>query len=141
MSQTTQKPLHFTPDPDAGYSVSRREDGGMNVTFSKVSRNTLSSWHQFAIEHLIGSDRLVRNLYDLRQVENLPEEAIQMAIEVNNDPSTRNIRLAAVVANDAVRTGMRKIIDNTPGGGVRMSIFEDMAEAEAWLIRPMASMV
>ncbi|MEN8173814.1 MAG: STAS/SEC14 domain-containing protein [Chloroflexota bacterium] len=141
MTDPTQKPLHYTPDPDAGFSVDRREDGGMNVTFSEVTHKTLSNWHQFAVEHLIGSDRLVRNLYDLRQVEELSDEAIQMAIEVNNDPSTRNIRLAAVVANDAVRTGMRKIIDNTPGGGVRMSIFEDMDQAEAWLIRPMASMV
>jgi len=141
MTDQTQKPLHFTPEPDAGFSVVRREDGGMNVTFSEVNQKTLLSWHQFAVEHLIGSDRLVRNLYDLRRVDNLSDEAVQMAIEVNNDPSTRNIRLAAVVANDAVRTGMSKIIDNTPGGGVRMSIFEDIDEAEAWLIRPMATMV
>ncbi len=141
MSETTKKPLHFIPGPDAGYSVVRRDDGGMNVIFSKVNEKTLVSWHKFAVEHLIGSDRLVRNLYDLRKVERLSEEAIQMAIEVNNDPSTRNIRLAAVIANESVRVGMRKIIDNTPGGGVRMSIFEDIDEAEAWLIRPMASMV
>ena len=141
MSETAKKPLHFVPDPDASYSVIRRDDGGMNVIFSKVNDTTLISWHEFAVEHLIGSDRLVRNLYDLRKVETLSEEAIQMAIEVNNDPSTRNIRLAAVVANESVRVGMRKIIDNTPGGGVRMSIFEDIDEAEAWLIRPMASMV
>lgn len=141
MSETTQKPLHFTPDPDAGYSVTRRADGGMNVTFTRVNHKTLTSWHEFATEHLIESDRLVRNLYDLRQVETLSDEAIQMAIEVNNDPSTRNIRLAAVVSNEAVRAGMSKIVDNTPGGGARMGIFDDMVEAEAWLIRPIESMV
>jgi len=141
MAETTQKPLHFTPNADAGFSVVRREDGGMNVTFSQVNHKTLSSWHQFAVEHLIGSDRLVRNLYDLRKVENLSDEAVQMAIELNNDPSVRNIRLAVIVANELVRAGMRKIIDNTPGGGVRMSIFEDIDEAETWLNRPMASMV
>ena len=141
MSEKTKKPLHFIPDPDAGYTVVRRDDGGMNVTFTKVNDKTLSNWHEFAVEHLIGSDRLVRNLYDLRKVESLSDGAIQMAIEVNNDPSTRNIRLAAVVANESVRVGMSKIIDHTPGGGVRMSIFEDIDEAEAWLIRPMASMV
>ena len=141
MAESTQKPLHFSTDPDTGFSVVRREDGGMNVTFSKVTHKTLANWHAFAVEHLIGSDRLVRNLYDLRQVENLSNEAIQMAIELNSDPSVRNIRLAVIVANELVRAGMRKIIDNTPGGGVRMSIFEDIDEAETWLIRPMASMV
>ena len=55
------------------------------------------------MEHLINSDRLTRNLYDLRLVPDISEEAIQYAIEVNSDPSTRNIRLAVVVATEAVR--------------------------------------
>ena len=136
-----QKPLHFSPDPGVGFSVTRREDGGMNVTFTGITHETLTHWHQFAEEHLIGSDHLVRNLYDLRQVERFSDEAVQIAIELNNDPSTRNIRLAAVVANDTVRTAMQKIFDNTPGGGVRMGVFDDMDAAEAWLNRPMESMV
>ena len=137
----TQKPLHFSPDPGMGFDVIRREDGGMNVTFTGITHETLTQWYKFAEDHLIGSDHLVRNLYDLRQVERLSDEAVQTAIELNNDPSTRNIRLAAVVANDAVRAAMQKIFDNTPGGGVRMGVFDDMDAAEAWLSRPIESMV
>ncbi|MBC8497288.1 MAG: hypothetical protein ISS57_00470 [Anaerolineales bacterium] len=141
MTEDNQKPLYFTPDPKIGFTAERREDGGMNLIFTDITHETLGHWHKFAEEHLIGSDRLVRNLYDLRKVERLSDEAIQMAIELNNDPSTRNIRLAAVVANDAVRSAMQKIFDNTPGGGVRMGIFEDREEAEAWLNRPIEQMV
>lgn len=136
-----QKPLHFSPDPGMGFNVTRREDGGMNVIFTGITHETLAHWHKFAEEHLIGSDHLVRNLYDLRQVERLSDEAVQIAIELNNDPSTRNIRLAAVVANDAVRAAMQKIFDNTPGGGVRMGVFDDMDAAEVWLGRPIELMV
>ena len=68
-----QKPLYFTPDPSVGFTVERREDGGMNLKFKDVTHETLEQWHEFAEEHLLGSDRLVRNLYDLRQVEHISE--------------------------------------------------------------------
>ena len=136
-----QKPLYFKPDPGVGFTAERREDGGMNLFFKDVTHETLGYWHKFAEEHLLGSDRLVRNLYDLRQVEHLSEEAIQVAVELNSDPSTRNIRLAVVVANEDVRAAIQKIHDLSASGGSRMAIFTDLDEAEAWLKRPMESMV
>jgi hypothetical protein len=138
---TDQKPLYFTPDPSVGFTVERREDGGMNLTFKDVTHETLEHWHNFAEEHLLGSDRLVRNLYDLSQVERISEEAVQVAVELNSDPSTRNIRLAVVVANDEVRTAIQKVGDLAAGGGARMAIFTELAEAEEWLARPMESMI
>ena len=138
---TDKKPLYFTPDPSIGFTAERREDGGMNLIFKDVTHDTLGHWHQFAEEHLLGSDRLVRNLYDLRQVESLSEEAIQVAVELNSDPSTRNIRLAVVVANDEVRAAIQKVSDLSASGGSRMAIFTDLGEAETWLNRPMESMV
>jgi len=113
----------------------------MNLAFKNVTHETLTQWHQFAEEHLLGSDRLVRNLYDLRQVEHISKEAVQVAIELNSDPSTRNIRLAVVVANDDVRIAIQKVGDLSASGGSRMAIFADITEAEDWLNRPMESMV
>ena len=136
-----KKPLFFTPDPDVGFTAERREDGGMNLIFTDITRETLGHWHQFAEEHLLGSDRLVRNLYDLRQVEHLSDKAIQVAVELNSDPSTRNIRLAVVVANNEVRDAIQKISDLSASGGSRMAIFTKVDKAEAWLNRPIESMV
>ena len=113
----------------------------MNLIFKDVTHETLGHWHQFAEEHLLGSDRLVRNLYDLRQVERLSEEAVQVALELNSDPSTRNIRLAVVVSSDQVRDSIQKISDLSASGGSRMAIFTSLEEAEAWLNRPIESMV
>ena len=135
------KPLNFTPDPSIGFTAERRADGGMNLVFKDVTHETLGHWHQFAEEHLLGSDRLVRNLYDLRQVERLSEEAIQVALELNSDPSTRNIRLAVVVSSDQVRDSIQKINDLSASGGSRMAIFTNLDEAEAWLNRPIESMI
>lgn len=136
-----QKPLYFKPDPSVGFTAERREDGGMNLTFKDVTHDTLAHWHKFSEEHLLGSDRLVRNLYDLSQVERISEEAIQVAVELNSDPSTRNIRLAVVVANDNVRNAIQKVSDLSAGSGARMGIFTNLTEAEEWLARPMESMV
>ncbi|MFN2234969.1 MAG: hypothetical protein ACK2U1_12145 [Anaerolineales bacterium] len=135
------KPLNFTPDPSVGFTAERRADGGMNLVFQDVTHETLGHWHQFAEEHLLGSDRLVRNLYDLRQVEKLSEEAVQVALELNSDPSTRNIRLAVVVSSEHVRESIQKINDLSASGGSRMAIFTNLEEAEAWLNRPIESMV
>jgi hypothetical protein len=138
---TDSKPLYFTPDPSGGFTAERREDGGMNLLFEDINSETLGHWRNFAEEHLIGSDRLVRNLYDLRKVEYISERAIQIAVELNSDPSTRNIRLAVVVKDETVKDAIQKISDLTPAGGARMEIFTDIDEAEKWLIRPMATMV
>ncbi len=141
MKEANQKPLHFTPDPNAGYTVTRRPDGGMHLTFTDVNERTLEHWRDFSAEHLLGSDRLTRNLYDLRKVEQISERAIKIAIELNSDPSTRNIRLAVVVANNKVRTAIQTIADQTPAGGARMMIFTELDEAEAWLKRPIEQMI
>jgi hypothetical protein len=136
-----QKPLYFTPDPNVGFTAKRREDGGMNLTFKNVTPETLAHWHEFAEEHLLGSDRLVRNLYDLSDVEQISDEAIQVAVELNSDPSTRNIRLAVVVANAEVKAAIQKVGDLSTSSGARMGIFTDLSEAEEWLSRPMESMI
>ncbi len=137
MSKADIKPLNWIPDPNIGYTVVRRPDGGMHFTFSDASPATLEHWREFALQHLYDSDRLTRNLYDLRQLDDLPELAIQYAVEVNSDPSTRNIRLAVIVANEKVRAGILKIADLTTPSGLEMNLFTDMDEAEAWLNRPL----
>ena len=141
MSEMDVKPLNWTPDPEIGYSVTRRPDGGMAYVFTDLKPATIRHWREFAIEHLLNSDRLTRNLYDLRQVPELSEQAIQYGIEVNSDPSTRNIRLAVVVASEAVRQALQEIEALTTAGGVDLAIFTDIAEAEAWLDRPLTLLV
>src|SRR5512136_720503 len=79
---TEPKPLNWKPEPGIGYRVVRRPDGGMTVTVTDLSDATIQHWHNFALEHLLGSDRLTRNLYDLRQVKVIPEKAVRTAIEV-----------------------------------------------------------
>ena len=106
---TELKPLNWKPEPGIGYTVVRRPDGGMALTFTDISDATIRHWHDFALEHLLGSDRLTRNLYDLRQVADIPEKAIRTAIEVNSDPAARNIRLAVVVATDMAANAIRQI--------------------------------
>ena len=135
------KPLNWTPAPGGGYTVVRRPDGGMHYTFSDTSPSTLAHWREFALDHLLESDRLTRNLYDLRELDHIPEEAIEYAIEVNTDPSARNIRLAVVVENQAVRSAVQDIAALTTPGGVEIGIFEDLESAEAWLDRPLSLMV
>jgi len=135
------KPLMWTPRPGVGYTAFRRPDGGMTLVFRDLSESTLTDWREFAFAHLLDSDRLTRNLYDLRTVENISERAIKLAIEVNNDPATRNLRVAVVVKNDAARDSILNVAAGAVGGGAAMRIFTDLAEAEAWLIKPMEQMV
>ena len=135
------KPLNWRPAPGIGYTVIRRPDGGMQFTFTDVRPATVKHWRDFSIQHLYDSDRLTRNLYDLRQLTDIPEEAIRVALEVNSDPAARNIRLAVVVANEYVRQAILKIEDLTPAGGVDTHVFTDMDEAEAWLSRPLEKLV
>jgi hypothetical protein len=135
------KPLKWKADPNIGYTVYRREDGGMHFTFTDLSSETLKHWREFALEHLYDSDRLTRNLYDLRQVERVPDEAARFAVEANSDPAARNIRLAVVVANEKVRQAILDISAMTAPGGVEMGVFTDMDVAEAWLNRPLTTLV
>jgi hypothetical protein len=141
MSDVEVKPLNWKPEPGIGYSVNRRPDGGMHYTFTDLSITTLKHWRDFALQHLYDSDRLTRNLYDLRQIAAIPEEAIQIALEANSDPAARHVRVAVVVGNEKVRSGIREIADLTVGGGVEMGIFTQMQEAEAWLDRPLTTLV
>jgi len=132
------KPLNWSPRPGIGMNVARRPDGGMNLTFTDTSEATLKEWHDFALEHLLGSDRLTRNLYDLRSVKEISEEAVRTAVEVNSDPSARNIRLAVMVASEAAARAVREIAALAlPESSAAVKIFTDMSEAEAWLSRPL----
>jgi hypothetical protein len=136
------KPLNWKPEPGIGYTVVRRPDGGMALTFTNLSDATIRHWHDFSLEHLLGSDRLTRNLYDLRQVSEIPEKAIRTAIEVNSDPAARNIRLAVVVANDKVANAIREIASLAlPETAAAIKIFTDLDAADAWLSRPLDQIV
>ncbi len=135
---TEIKPLNWTPKPGVGMMVRRRPDGGMNLTFTDTSDATLKEWHDFALEHLLGSDRLTRNLYDLRAVKQISEKAVRTAVEVNSDPSARNIRLAVVVATDEAGKAIREIAALAlPETAAAMKIFTSLDEAESWLARPL----
>ena len=133
---TEPKPLYWKPEPGIGYSVVRRSDGGMALTFTDLSDATIQHWHDFALEHLFGSDRLTRNLYDLRQVKDIPEKAIRTAIEVNSDPAARNIRLAVVVNSEKVAGAVRELYyQSLPETSAAIKIFTDIEAAETWLSR------
>jgi hypothetical protein len=122
-------------------TVSRRADGGMNLTFTDTSDATVKAWHDFALDHLLGVDRLTRNLYDLRAVKDINEAAVRTAVEVNSDPSARNIRLAVVVGSEKAATAIREIAALAlPETSAAVKIFTDMAEADAWLSRPLDQM-
>jgi len=130
------KPLNWTPKPGVGFTVVRRDDGGMTLTFTDLSDATLKDWRNFAMEHLLGMDRRTRNLYDLRSVKEIPEKAIRMAVEANSDPSARNIRVAVVVADQKVADAIRSVgALALAGTASAMKIFSDINEAEAWLAR------
>jgi hypothetical protein len=141
MTQAQAKPIIDSPGPQAGFSAARRPDGGMHIQFFSITHATLERWRAFSLAHLENSDRLTTNLYDLRQIEALPEEAVRYALEVNSDPSVRNIRLAVVVASEKVRQALQQIDALSAGYGVEMGIFTDIGEAEAWLDRPLTLVV
>ena len=132
------KPLNWSPKPGIGFTVVRRDDGGMTLTFTDLSDATLNDWRDFAMEHLLGVDRRTRNLYDLRAVKEIPEKAIRMAVEANSDPSARNIRVAVVVADEKVSDAIRNVgALALAGTASAMKIFTDIDAAEAWLARPL----
>ncbi len=135
---TEPKPLYWQPAPGIGYTVVRRPDGGMAITFTDLSDATIQHWHDFALEHLLSADRLTRNLYDLRQIKEIPEKAIHTAMEVNSDPTARYIRLAVVVNNDKLANAIREIYYSvSPETSAAIKIFTDIDAAEAWLARPL----
>ena len=132
------KPLNWAPKPGIGFTVIRRGDGGMTLTFTDLSDATLKEWREFAMEHLLGVDRRTRNLYDLRAVKEIPEKAIRMAVEANSDPAARHIRVAVVVADEKVATAVRSVAALAlPETAAAMKLFTDINEAEAWLGRPL----
>ncbi len=135
---TEIKPLNWTPKPGVGMTVQRRRDGGMTLTFTDMSEATLKDWHDFALEHLLGMEGRTRNLYDLRLVKVLNEKAVRTAVEVNSDPTARNIRLAVVVASSEAADAIRQIAAlASPETAAAMKLFTDIGEAEAWLSRPL----
>ena len=138
---TEFKPLNWEPVPGIGYTVVRRSDGGMHYTFTDMSDATVKHWQEFSHQHLLDADRLTRNMYDLRQVRNVSQSAINTAIEVNSDPAARKIRLAVLVANSDVADAIRKIaaLALTPASAT-IKIFTDIDEAESWLSRPLDQM-
>ena len=132
------KPLNWKAEPGIGYTVTRREDGGMHYVFTDLAEATVAHWKKFAEEHLFDADRLTRNLYDLRQVEDFPEEAMRTAIRLNSDPSARKIRVAVLVANDDVANAIRKVAalgDATFAADIH--IYTSLDEAESWLAKPL----
>ena len=135
------KPLNWTQKPGIGYTVARRADGGMNLTFTDFSEGTLADWREFALEHLMDSDRLTRNLYDMREVREIPEKAIKMAVEVNSDPSTRNLRVAVLVASEGARQAIMDVAAGAVGSGAAIRIFTSLVEAETWLMKSMEQIV
>lgn len=135
---TDIKPLNWTPKLGVGLSVVRRDDGGMNLTFTDLSDATLNDWREFAMEHLFGASGRTRNLYDLRAVKDIPEKAIRMAVEANSDPSARNIRVAVVVADEKMANAVRSVgALALPETAAALKLFTDINEAEAWLARPL----
>jgi len=137
---TDLKPLNWEPKPGIGMNVVRRGDGGMTLTFTDLSDDTLADWYDFASDHLLGSDQRVRNLYDLRQVQDIPEKAVRMAVELNTDPGTRNIRMAVVVSSEKVKSAIEEIAALSGGDTAYIRLFTDINEAEAWLGRPLDHM-
>jgi hypothetical protein len=113
----------------------------MSLTFTDLSDATIQHWHDFALEHLLGSDRLTRNLYDLRKVKEIPAKAVNIAIEVNSDPAARNIRVAVVVASEKVANAVRELYyQSLPETSAAIKIFSELEAAETWLSRPLDQM-
>lgn len=138
---TAIKPLNWVPTAGIGYTVVRRADGGMHFIFTSADEATLKHWRDFAIQHLYDSDRLTRNLYDLRALTDFSESAIRFALEPTSDPSARNLRVAAVVANVTVKAAVEQIAALTPATSVNLRIFTDIERAEEWLAQPLEQMI
>ena len=133
------KPLNWKAEPGVGYMVARRADGGMQFVFTDLSDLTVAHWKQFSEDHLLDADRLTRNLYDIRAVKALNEDALRVAIQLNSDPSARKIRIAVVVANDATANAIRKVAALADTNfAADIHIYTDIEKAEEWLALPLA---
>jgi hypothetical protein len=135
------KPFDWPPpdDPNIGYTVTRRPDGGMHYIFTKADRPTLLHWREFALRHLQTADHNTRNLYDLRQITKISDEARQLALEVANDPAARNVRTAVVIGDPRVGEALEEIMALSERGNLRL--FTDPAEAEDWLAQPFSRLL
>jgi hypothetical protein len=132
------KPLNWKHEPGIGYHVVRRNDGGMHYVFTDLSEKTIAHWKHFAEDHLLEADRLTRNLYDLRQVDEITEEAMRSAIRLNSDPSARKIRLAVVVASEDAANAIRKVAALADTNfAADIHIYTSVEKAEAWLALPL----
>ncbi len=129
-----EKPLDWTAEPERGYTVARRADGGLHVTFHHLSPPVLAHWQAFAQQHLQGAERFNRNLYDLRAISVIPPEAIRLAEDVNADPAARFVRVAVVVSTDMARAALAGLAQLS--AGVELEVFRDLTQAERWLDRP-----
>ena len=130
------KPLNWKAEAGIGYTVERREDGGMSYVFTDLSEKTINHWKNFAEDHLLDADRRTRNLYDLRQVENVSQDAIRTAVRLNSDPSARKIRLAVVVENDTIADAIRKVAALAETNfAAAIQIFTNVEKAEEWLAK------
>ncbi len=130
------KPLNWKAEAGIGYTVERREDGGMSYVFTDLSEKTINHWKSFAEDHLLDADRQTRNLYDLRQVENVSQDAIRTAVRLNSDPSARKIRLAVVVENDTIADAIRKVAALAETNfAAAIQIFTNVEKAEEWLAK------
>ncbi len=133
------KPLNWKAEPGIGYTVERREDGGMNYVFTDLSEETINHWKKFAEDHLLDADRRTRNLYDLRQVKDVSQDAIRTAVRLNSDPSARKIRLAVLVANETVADAIRKVAALADTNfAAAIQLFTDVEKAEEWLAQSLA---
>lgn len=130
---TILKPLNWTPTAGIGYTVVRRADGGMHFIFTSADETTLKHWRDFSMQHLFESDRLTRNLYDLRALDEFSEDGIRFALETTSDPAARNLRVAVVVSNQNVQGAIERLAALTPPTGVDLRIFADLEKAEEWL--------
>ena len=69
------------------------------------------------------------------------EKAIKTAVEVNSDPSTRNLRVGVLVSQESVRQAIAGVASGVAGGGAAIRIFTSMEEAEAWLKKPLDQII
>jgi len=134
-----QKPLDWSSEPERGYSVARRPDGGLHVTFHHLSPAVLAHWQAFAHRHLQGAERFNRNLYDLRAVAVIPPDAIRLAEDVNADPAARFVRVAVVVSSKAVQQALAGLVQLS--SGVELEVFSNLQEAQHWLDRPVSRLL
>ena len=99
---TESKPLNWTPAPGVGYSVIRRGDGGMTLTFTDLSDATLAHWHEFALEHLLGADRRTRNLGAIPEMRDA-QSTLGRELQSKNKQVVADLTLDKRILQEALR--------------------------------------